>query len=92
MLVAAKLSYELVSGKIKNPTSHLIFLLLSFNAALWVKNEGLFLLGFILFIILFFGNLNLKQKKLILLVSIFLIIYKIYNIIFFKCGTRKLSI
>ena len=73
MLVAAKLSYELVTKKIKNPTNHLIFLLLSFNAALWVKNEGLFLLGFILFIILFFGNLNLKQKKLILLGSILLV-------------------
>ena len=73
MLVAAKLSYELVTRKIKNPTNHLIFLLLSFNAALWVKNEGLFLLGFILFIILFFGNLNLKQKKLLLLGLILLI-------------------
>jgi len=73
MLVASKLSYELVTRKIKNPTIHLIFLLLSFNAALWVKNEGLFLLGFILFIILFFGNLNLKQKKFILLGSILLI-------------------
>tara|TARA_B100001057_G_scaffold417047_1_gene435450 strand:- start:51 stop:1316 length:1266 start_codon:yes stop_codon:yes gene_type:complete len=73
MLVAAKLSYELVTRKIKSPTNHLIFLLLSFNAALWVKNEGLFLLGFILLIILFFGNLNLKQKKFILLGSILLI-------------------
>ena len=59
--------------KIKNPNSHIIFLLLSFNAALWIKNEGLFLLGFILFIILFFGNLNFKQKKLVVLVSVFLI-------------------
>ena len=73
MLIAAKLSYELVSKKIKNPNSHIIFLLLSFNAALWIKNEGLFLLGFILFIILFFGNLNFKQKKLVVLVSLFLI-------------------
>ena len=73
MLIAAKLSYELVTRKTKNPTNHLIFLLLSFNAALWVKNEGLFLLGFILFVILFFGNLNLKQKKLLLLGSILLI-------------------
>ena len=73
MLIAAKLSYELVSKKIKNPNSHIIFLLLSFNAALWIKNEGLFLLGFILFIILFFGNLNFKQKKLVVLVSVFLI-------------------
>ena len=73
MLVAAKLSYELVSKKIKNPNSHIIFLLLSFNAALCIKNEGLFLLGFILFIILFFGNLNFKQKKLVVLVSVFLI-------------------
>ena len=73
ILVATKLSYELVAVKIKNPINHIIFLLLSFNAALWVKNEGLFLLGFILFIILFFGNLNLKQKKIILFGSIFLI-------------------
>ena len=72
-LVAAKLSYELVAQKIKNPINNLIFLLLSFNAALWIKNEGLFLLGFILFIILFFGNLNSNQKKFVLLVSVFLI-------------------
>ena len=73
ILVAAKLSYELVAQKIKNPKSHLIFLLLSFNAALWIKNEGLFLLGFILFITLFFGNLNLKQKKFVVSISLFLI-------------------
>ena len=73
ILIAAKLSYELVSQKIKNPIGHLIFLLLSFNAAVWTKNEGLFLLGFILFIVLIFGNLNLKQKKSIVLVSVFLI-------------------
>ena len=73
ILVAAKLSYELVAQKIKNPMSHLIFLLLSFNAALWIKNEGLFLLGFILFITLFFGNLNLRQKKFVVSISVFLI-------------------
>ncbi len=73
ILVAAKLSYELVAQKIKNPMNHLIFLLLSFNAALWIKMEGLFLLGFILFIILLFGNLNLKHKKFVLLFSVFLI-------------------
>ena len=73
ILVAAKLSYELVAQKIKNPNSHLIFLLLTLNAALWIKNEGLFLLGFILFTILFFGNLNLKQKKFVVFVSVFLI-------------------
>ncbi len=73
ILVAAKLSYELVAKKIKNPINHLIFLLLSFNAALWIKNEGLFLLGFILFITLFFGNLNLKQKKFVVSISVFLI-------------------
>ena len=72
-LVAAKLSYELVAQKLKNPINNLIFLLLSFNAALWIKNEGLFLLGFILFIILFFGNLNSNQKKFVVLVSVFLI-------------------
>ena len=42
MLVAAKLSYELVAKKIKNPTNHLIFLLLSFNAALWIKMKDYF--------------------------------------------------
>jgi len=73
ILVAAKLSYELVAKKIKNPINNLIFLLLSFNAALWIKNEGFFLLGFILFIILFFGNLNSNQKKFVVLVSVFLI-------------------
>jgi hypothetical protein len=86
ILVAAKLSYELVARKTKSPTNHLIFLLLSFNAALWVKNEGLFLLGFVLFIILFFGNLNLKHKKLILLGSIFLIIVRF--IIFYILNTE----
>ena len=86
MLVAAKLSYELVTKKIKSPTDHLIFLLLSFNAALWVKNEGLFLLGFILFIILFFGKLNLKQKKFILLGSALLIIARF--IIFYFLNTE----
>jgi len=86
ILVAAKLSYELVTRKIKSPTNHLIFLLLSFNAALWIKNEGLFLLGFILLIILFFGNLNLKHKKLILLGSIFLIIIRL--IIFYILNTE----
>ena len=82
MLVAAKLSYELVAQKIKNPTNHLIFLLLSFNAALWIKNEGLFLLGFILFIILFFGNLNLNQKKFVILASVILITSR-FIILFF---------
>lgn len=86
ILVAAKLSYELVTRKTKSPTNHLIFLLLSFNAALWIKNEGLFLLGFILLIILFFGNLNLKHKKLILLGSIFLIIIRL--IIFYILNTE----
>ena len=82
MLVAAKLSYELVAQKIKNPTNHLIFLLLSFNAALWIKNEGLFLLGFILFIILFFGNLNLNQKKFVILTSVFLITTRLITLFF----------
>ena len=86
ILVAAKLSYELVTRKTKSPTNHLIFLLLSFNAALWIKNEGMFLLGFILLIILFFGNLNLKHKKLILLGSIFLIIIRL--IIFYILNTE----
>ena len=59
--------------KIKNPNSHIIFFYyLSMQPS--VKNEGLFLLGFILFIILFFGNLNFKQKKLVVLVSVFLIL------------------
>jgi hypothetical protein len=89
MLVAAKLSYEMVTRKIKNPTNHLIFLLLSFNAALWVKNEGLFLLGFILFIILFFGNLNLKQKKFILLGSILLIIARFIVFYFLNTGLES---
>jgi hypothetical protein len=89
ILVAAKLSYELVTRKIKNPTNHLIFLLLSFNAALWVKNEGLFLLGFILFIILFFRNLNLKQKKFILLGSILLIIARFIVFYFLNTGLES---
>ena len=82
ILVVTKLSYELVIQKIKNPIGHLIFLLLSFNAALWIKNEGLFLLGFILFIILFFGNLNLKQKKIVVLVSLFLITFRFITLYF----------
>ena len=86
ILVAVKLSYELVTRKTKSPTNHLIFLLLSFNAALWIKNEGLFLLGFILLTILFFGNLNLKHKKLILLGSVFLIIVRF--IIFYILNTE----
>jgi hypothetical protein len=79
----------MVTRKIKNPTNHLIFLLLSFNAALWVKNEGLFLLGFILFIILFFGNLNLKQKKFILLGSILLIIARFIVFYFLNTGLES---
>ena len=82
ILVVTKLSYELVTQKIKNPIGHLIFLLLSFNAALWIKNEGLFLLGFILFIILFFGNLSLKQKKIVVLVSLFLITIRFITLYF----------
>ena len=63
MLIAAKLSYELVSKKIKNPNSHIIFLLLSFNAALWIKNEGLFLLGFIFVYNLVFWKFKFQTKK-----------------------------
>jgi hypothetical protein len=86
ILIAAKLSYEIISAQTKYKMTHIIFLLFSFNAAIWIKNEGIFLVGFILLLILILGNLTFKQKKILVIGSIFFIILRILIFKFLDTG------
>ena len=52
-----------MAQKIKNPTNHLIFLLLSFNAALWIKNEGLLIRIYFVYNLIFW-KFKFKSKKI----------------------------
>jgi len=84
VLFSTKIVFEILTKKIKNPKFAVILLLLSFNSAIWIKNEGLFLIGFMLFLILILGNLNLTEKRIIcfgsiLAIMIRLIIFKFQN-------------
>jgi len=77
VLISTKLSYEILSKKNINPITNIIFLLLLFNAAIWIKNEGVFFIGFMLFLVLILSNITLGQKKILFIASASLIILRI---------------
>ena len=77
VLISTKLSYEILSKKNKNPITNITFLLLSFNAAIWIKNEGVFFIGFMLFLILILSNITLDQKKILFATSVSLVILRL---------------
>ena len=84
ILLSAKFSYQIVRQEKKVSNIDIIILLLIFNAAIWVKNEGIFLLGFIIFLVFFLGKLNSNQKKIIIFTTVFflgsrLIIFQFLN-------------
>lgn len=60
-----------------NTTVHISILLLIFNFAIWIKNEGMFLIGFALLIIFFLANLNKLQKKILFFGSLLIIFFRI---------------
>ena len=49
VLITTKLCHQILNNQKENQYLNIILILLSFNAALWIKNEGFFLVGFILF-------------------------------------------
>jgi len=77
VLISSKLSYEIILNKNNSSIENIIFLLLSFNAAIWIKNEGLFLIGFMILFVLILSNITLLEKKILLITSVFLVIFRI---------------
>ena len=77
ILLSSKIIFEILTKETQNQKFAIILLLLTFNAAIWIKNEGIFLVGFMLFLILFLGKLNLFEKRIIFFGSIFLIVIRL---------------
>ena len=78
ILLSAKFSYIIFLNKKNINNFNVIFLLLLIlNSAIWIKNEGIFFLSFVLFLILALSNLKRKKKILIIgaLILIFLRIF-----------------
>ena len=81
-LLSAKFCYLILTkSEKKNISINLIILLLIFNFATWVKNEGFFIIGFSLLTLFFSAKLDKSQKKIIFFGSCLVIILRI---IFFK--------
>lgn len=81
-LLSAKFCYLIFTkSEKKNISINLIILLLIFNFATWIKNEGFFIIGFTLLIIFFLAELNKSQKKIIFFGSCLIIFLRI---VFFK--------
>lgn len=83
ILLAAKFSYIILEDKINNnqKTKIIFLLLLILNASSWIKVEGMFFAGFIVFGIFILSNIK-KNQKLFLLIGIFLIV--LGRFLFFK--------
>ena len=77
VLISSKLSYEIILNKNNSSIENIIFLLLSFNTAIWIKNEGLFLIGFMILFVLILSNITFLEKKILLITSVFLVIFRI---------------
>jgi hypothetical protein len=77
VLLSSKLVFQILNREIENKKFAIILLLLSFNSSLWIKNEGIFLVGFMLFLLFILGNLNLSEKLLIFFGFILLIVIKL---------------
>lgn len=75
ILLAAKFSYSIFEDKIDNnlKTHKILLLLLILTVCSWIKMEGLFFVGFILFLIFILGNIS-KNQKIFLLSGVFFII------------------
>lgn len=77
VLISSKLSYEIILNKNNSSIENIIFLLLSFNTAIWIKNEGIFLIGFMILFVLILSNITFLEKKILLITSVFLVIFRI---------------
>lgn len=79
ILLSAKFSYIIfLNQKNVNNLNVIFLLLLIFNSAIWIKNEGIFFLSFVLFLILVLSNLKRKEKKIIIIGTLFLVILRIF--------------
>ncbi len=79
ILLSAKFSYIIfLNQKNVNNLNIIFLLLLIFNSAIWIKNEGIFFLSFVLFLILVLSNLKWKEKKILIIGTLFLVILRIF--------------
>ena len=82
-LLSAKFIYlifTLPRGKSLN--TYLYILLLIFNFATWIKNEGLFIIGFMLLTLLFLADLNKSHKKILIFGSLLIVLLRFFSLKF----------
>ena len=79
ILLSAKFSYIIFLNKKNINNFNVIFLLLLIlNSAIWIKNEGIFFLSFVLFLILALSNLKREEKKILIIGALILIFLRIF--------------